>query len=354
MRLQTTIHTFLAIVSLAGVGVTQLTADTVETRNGARLVGKVTKIEDGKVFVTTDYAGDLIVKQSEVTGISTDAPVVVRLASGTTLQGTVASQGDTLKIAGPDGELSTHMDKVAATWVPGAEDPQIVALKKAMAAKERHWAYEVGVDVSGKTGNSQQLGTAMNARATLKTADDTLQFYTAYNRQVSDGAKSADQFDAGIDYQNNYAGRHSWYLRDESGFDRVKGIDLYNVAAVGIGYDLIKKAKHTLTARSGFSFRYEGYKNPAQMSLKTAGLDFGLAHEWEFSASKLVNRLAFVPSFNQFSNFTVKHESYYEVPLAAPAWKLRLGLSNDYNSEPGPGIQKLDTSYFTRLVLNWQ
>jgi hypothetical protein len=344
----------LALLSLAIFGMTQLSADTVETKSGAHIVGKVTKIEDGKIYLTTDYAGDLVIKQSEVTAMTTDAPVVVRLASGTTLEGTLSSTDGAMKITGPDGELSTKVEKVAATWAPGGEDPKVTAMKKELAARERHWAYEAAIDISGKTGNGEQLGTAVSARATLKTAEDTLQFYTAYNRQVTDGTKSADQFKAGVDYANNFSGRKSWYVRDEGGFDRVKDISLYNVAGAGLGYDFIKEAKHTLTARGGLSFRYEAYKNPATPDLNSSGLDFGLNHEWEFTGSKLVNRLAYVPAFEDFGNFTLTHESYYELPLANPKWKLRIGVSNDYNSQPGVGVERLDTSYFTRLVLNWQ
>ncbi len=67
-----------------------------------------------------------------------------------------------------------------------------------------------------------------------------------------------------------------------------------------------------------------------------------------------MNRIAYVPSFNDFSNFHFTHESFYEIPLAAPSWKLRLGVSNDYNSKPGKGVDKMDTGYFTRFVLNWK
>ena len=250
----------LAITALFAV---TASADVVETKNGARIVGKVTKIEGGSVFVTTSYAGDLTIKQVEVAGITTDAPVVVRLATGTTLQGTVSSEGDTLKITGADGQLSTKVEKVAATWSPGGEDPQVTAMKKALAEKERHWAYEAAVDISGKSGNKQQLATATGLRATLKTPEDTLQFYLAYDRQISDGAKSADQFKAGIDYANNFSGKLSWYAREEGGFDRVKGIDLYDTAGAGFGYDIIKEPKHLLTTRGGLSFRYEGYISPA-------------------------------------------------------------------------------------------
>lgn len=348
-RIQQVIGLSLALFLGAGLAM----ADVVETKSGARIVGQVTKIEGGKIYVTTDYAGDLVIEQSAVSGMQTEAPIVVRLASGTTLAGTVSSTGNSLIIDGEDGQLSTNIEKVAASWASGEEDPQVIAMKKELASKERNWAYEVAVDINGKSGNKSQLGTALSARATLKTAKDKLQFYTNYNRQESDGVKSADQFKAGIDYANNFSGHKSWYVRNESGFDRVKDIDLYNVAAAGMGYDFIKEDKRILTARAGLSFRYEGYKNPATDDVKSAGLDFGLNHEWEMEKSKLVNRLSYVPAFEDFGNYTITHESYYELPLSNPKWKLRVGLSNDFNSQPGTGVEELDTSYFTRLVLNW-
>jgi putative salt-induced outer membrane protein YdiY len=289
--------------------------------------------------VTTDYAGDLVIDQSAVSGMQTDEPVVVRLASGTTLAGTVDTEGDSLKINGENGQLTTSIEKVAASWAEGDEDPQVIAMKEELASKERKWAYEAAIDINGKSGNKSHLGTALHARATLQTSHDKLQIYTNYNRQKSDGVKSADQFKAGIDYSNNFSGKKSWYVRNESGYDRVKDIELYNVAAAGMGYDFIKEDKRTLTGRAGISFRYEGYTNPTRADTKSAGLDFGLNHEWEMETSKLVNRFSFVPAFEDFGNYTVTHESYYELPLS--------------NSQPGVGVEELDTSYFTRLVLNW-
>jgi len=353
MNLPTTLR-YVAIAGLTALCAARISADVIETRSGARIVGAVTRIEDGSIYVKTDYAGDLVIKQSEVTGLSTDAPVTVRLASGTVLAGKVSSSGGAIKIAGEDGELTTRVEKVATSWASGTEDPQVTAAKKALEASQRRWTYEVAADITGKTGNSEQLGTAVSARATLKSNQDTLQFYSAYDRQVTDGSKSSDQFKAGVDYQDNFSGRKSWYVRDEGGFDRVKDIELYNVAAAGLGYDFVKEEKHTLTGRVGLAFRYEGYKNPATEDVKEAGLDFGVNHEWTFSNSKLVNRLSFIPGFNDFSNFRLSHESFYEIPLVVPFWSLRLGISNDYNSKPGDNVEKLDTSYFTRLVLNWR
>ena len=219
---------------------------------------------------------------------------------------------------------------------------------------ERSWGYEASVDVAGKSGNKSQLGTAAALRATLAGVSDMLVFYSAYDRQLSDGKKSADQFKAGADYSSNFSSRTSWYARDEGGFDRIKDIQFYNVAAVGFGYDFIKEPKQTLTGRAGVSFRNENYKNPLTPDVNAAGLDFGLNHRLQLDDALLVNRLTWVPSFNDFANYRFTHESFYEMPLANPAWKLRLGVNNDYNSKPGKGVVKLDTGYFTRLVLNWK
>ncbi len=325
-----------------------LTADVIETKNGARIVGKVVRIADNAIAIETDFAGMLAVKQAEVVSISTDTPLAIRLQSGTRFDGKISTgAGGAVQIAGPDGTITTTVGKLASSWAVGGKDPEI-------AAAERHWSYEAAVDVSGKSGNRDQLGTAASLRAVLKTKLDTLQFYTAYDRQVTDGTKSADQFKAGVDYQNNFSGKTSWYARDEGGFDRVKDIELYNVAAVGFGYDVVKQPKHVFTTRAGLSFRYEGYKNPFTTDVKSAGLDFGLAQEVTFTASKLVNRVSFVPTFEDFGVYRLNQESFYELPLAAPSWKLRLGFSNDYNSQPGRGVKKLDTAYFSRLVLNWR
>lgn len=346
MNLQKTSQVFL-FAAVAVLGALRLAADVVETKNGARIVGKVSKIDGGAVVVDTDFAGTITIKQGEVTAITTDAPVAVRLASGTRIDGKVSGSAGSLQVAGADGTVSTTVDRVAASWAAGGKDPAIVAL-------ERGWAYEASVDIAGKSGNKSQLGTAAQVRATLAGPNDKLVFYSGYDRQVTDGQKSADQFRAGVDYQSNFSGSNSWYVRDEGGFDRIKDIQFYNVAAAGFGYDFVKKPKQTVTGRLGLSFRNENYKSPLTTDVNAAGLDVGLSHSLQLTDSSIVNRLTIVPSFDDFSNFRLTHESFYERPFVSPNWKLRVGVSNDYNSKPGKGVDKMDTAYFTRLVLNWR
>jgi hypothetical protein len=324
-----------------------LAADTVDTKSGAHLIGKIIKIDCGIVYLHTDYAGDVTIKQSEVAGFATDQPVAVRFDSGRRLDGKVTPANGKIQIAGQKGTLMTDVRHVAATWNAGGEDPIVTARRGA-------WTYEAFVDVNGEAGNHNQLGTSGGLRAVHRSTENELQFYAKYNRQVTDGQKSADQLKAGSDYAAHFSERTSWYVRDEGGFDRVMDIIFYDIAAAGLGYDFIKQPKHILTGRAGLSYRYDEYKNPATPHVNSLGADFEINHEWIFRTSRLVNKLAFVPAFQNLNNFIISHESYYEIPLADPAWKLRLGVSNDYNSRPGRGIKRLDTTYFTRLLLDWQ
>jgi hypothetical protein len=346
MKTPTVIKTLIGVLVTA-ISAAFLQADVVETKDGARLVGTIKKIAGGKITLGTSYAGDVSIAQAEVASVTMDEPLVIRLQGGTTMEGkiTTTSTGQ-VSIAGGDGTINTTVDKIATTWAPGGTDPAVAAL-------ERKWAYEAALDITGKSGNKSQFGSAVSLRATLAGSKDKLLFYTAYNRQETDNVKSADQFKAGIDYSNNFSGSKSWYVRDEGGFDRVKDIDLYNVAAFGVGYDLIKKPHQTLTSRLGLSYRYEGYGDALSEDVSSAGLDIGLNHTYNFGTMRMVNALSIVPAFDDFGNYRAIHDSHFEMPLASSQWKVRVGLSNDYTSQPAGATEKMDTTYYTRFVLNW-
>lgn len=325
----------------------RLSADVIETKDGARLVGKISAIAAGSVTLDTAYAGKITVKQAEVTTLTTDGPVSVRLTSGTRVQGRLTATASGLQIAAAEGSVATTLGQVAALWAADGRDPELVEL-------DRKWVIEATVDAVGRTGTREQLGTTAGLRATLAGARDTLVLYTAYDRQITDGAKSADQLKAGIDYSAKFTARNSWYVRTEGGFDRIKDIQFYNLTAAGLGHSFIENDRQKLTGRVGLSYRTENYRNPLNPDLSSPGGDLGIDHSLKFSNSSMVNRLSYLPSFDNFSNYRISHESFLEMPLTAARWKIRMGVTNEYNSQPAAGVERLDTGYFTRLVLTWK
>jgi putative salt-induced outer membrane protein YdiY len=325
----------------------RLSADVVETANGARIVGKIKKIHGGIVTLDTDYAGEINVKQVLVTKITTDHPVAVRFADGSGIVGVISSPAaDKLHIAGASRSADSPVGNVSATWAAGEEDPDVVALR-------RKWSYEAAADVTGRSGTNTSLGTSYEFRAKLIGPLDTFQYYTAYNRQETSGAVSADQFKAGADYADNFSAATSWYARDEAGFDRVNDISLYDIAASGLGYDFIKEKDQTFTGRVGLSYRYDEYSTPDTPALSSTGADFELEYLLKTKKWQVSDTIAFVPAFQDLGNYIITHEFAFEIPISKSLWKLSTGVTNNYNSRPVGGVDKLDTLYFTRLVLSW-
>ena len=67
-------------------------ADVIETKDGARLVGTVKGINEGKITLNTTYAGDISIDQAEVVSLTMEDALAIRLDDGTTLEGTVNAE----------------------------------------------------------------------------------------------------------------------------------------------------------------------------------------------------------------------------------------------------------------------
>ncbi len=66
------------------------------------------------------------------------------------------------------------------------------------------------------------------------------------------------------------------------------------------------------------------------------------------------NELTYSPNISEFEDYRILHDSALEMPMGTgDYWKLRMGVRNDYDSRPAVA-KGLETSYYTRLILNWQ
>lgn len=345
--MQKTIHHTMLLAGLL-LGLVGLSADTIETKDGAKLTGTVTKIGGGNVTLKTSYAGELTIKQSEIASIQTETPQMLRIEGGATIAGTLSTGSDgAVAVRGDAGALSTSVEKLSASWPVGETDPDVLA-------QQRRWSYEANFDLTGKDGNSDKLGIGMGFRARLTGPTDSLLFYTQYFYEKTDGEVSNDRFQAGVDYSHNFSERFSWYTRDEGGYDKDKDIDFYNIAAAGIGYDFVKRPEWKLTGRVGIAYRYEDYGDPATDDVSSAGLDLGLINRYRFSEFAIMNnQVTYVPAFNEFSNYRLVHDSNLEFPIGKSQWSFRVGLSNDYNSKPADDKKRMDTTYYTKFLLRW-
>jgi putative salt-induced outer membrane protein YdiY len=336
LRLQSVLAVALAAASFSA-------ADVIKTKDGTVLIGKVAKINAGTITFETSFAGELSIKQSEVVSLATSDPKAVRLVSGTRIDGTVATDDKgTVSVTGNDGKVVTEVSKINQAWPINARDP--------LAG---FWAYEATLNIQGAEGNTHALDTGASFSAILTTPTDLLKFYTAYDRAISNGTISSNQFKAGVDYSNQFTPDSQWFIRDEGGFDHVMDESFYDIAAAGYGFNFVKTPTDTLLGRVGVGYRYTEYGDPMTPVVSSGAGDFEIVHDYKGPHFEISNDLTYTPTFNDFSNYFITQDSFIQVPLKDIVLKFRAGISNNYNSKPTVGFKRLDTLYYLRLVYDF-
>jgi len=322
-------------------------ADLVVTKDGARLTGTITLIDKGRIHLDTPYAGPLEIDQSQVASFETEEPRFVRLQSGTVMAGPIQSSGDgKLKIRSEDGVLETDATRVAASWTPGAEDPEVVR-------NSREWRYEASLELTGRSGNTDKFNFGTNLAAELKGPDDTLALFFEYEQADTEGEKTEDRTAGGASYESFFSEIVGWYARTELEQDRIDDIDLRSTTGAGLSYRLIKKENQLLVARTGLGYEFTAYGDDSENE-SSATIDFGLRHDYTYKdVFEMENTLTYVPLLEDFGNYRLVHDSGIEIPIGSGEnWKIRMGVKNEYESEPVTDAN-LDTTYYTRMIYAW-
>jgi putative salt-induced outer membrane protein YdiY len=327
-------------------------ADRIELADGSTINGKILAAEGGKLKVETAFAGTIEIKQEAVKNFSTDEAVNVGLASGSAVLGKVAATDAGIKVAAANGDMTAGTAQVAAVWRQGDDSPTTKKLKAEAEALKRKWAYEASLAIAGRTGASEKFGAAAGFKATLASNQDKLIFSAAVERAKDNGVTTADRQFGGVDYSSFFSPDNGWYVRSSVEVDKIKSLDLRSSSAFGFSRKLLKKEKQDLEFRLGTGYRYESYSNGTNFS--SLGLDLAFLHSYTFGNAKMNNSISYIPAFRDFTNYRVHHESSIEMPLTASLWKLRVGIANEYESIPPAGVDRLDTTYFTSLILNWK
>ncbi len=344
---------FLSIgfLFVAGLVLTAV-ADQVELADGSLIKGRILTIEGGKIKLETTFVGTVSIALESVTHFATDEAVHVSVGGAPAVLSRIEPAGHGVRVAGDGVQTETAPTQVVALWRQGAENPAEKVARELLDKAKRKWAYEATVAITGRTGTSDKLNANAGFKATLASNRDRLILSVAADRAQDSGVMTSDRNFGGADYSSFYSPDHGWYVRTSLERDAIKALDLRSTSAVGFTRKLIRKSTQDLEFRSGASYLYEDYSTGTKFN--SPGLDFTLLNTYTFKGSKLSSTLSYAPTFRDFSNYRIRHESGLELPLSVSLWKLKLGLVNDYQSVPPAGVNRLDTTYFTSLLLNWK
>jgi len=232
-----------------------------------------------------------------------------------------------------------------------APAPAAVDANAPLAVEPPTWNYEADLDLGGRSG--EKTGTTLSAglRAEFEEKEVSKSLASIRgNTATTEDEKSADDLLAKVSYEQTLAEATFWYTRADAGYDRVRDLDLIALATGGFGYRLQQDDKGSFDVRAGLGYRVENLDN-GDPDVSSAALDLGLAYERELAWGKLRIGVDAVPSLEDLSDVTIRHESSFEFLLKDTPLGLRIGLLQDYRSE---SEEKLQNTYFLRLVYRWR
>ena len=339
-----------------------LVADTVTLDNGDKLTGKVTQIYKGVLKLETAYAGAIEVAQTNVVGLSVDAPVNISEYSpvpdsifenndGTELHDFITSSMNLeLKVA--EGEIPVR--NLCAFWLIDAPQPA------EPVKKSSPWSFAVSAESRFVDGNSEGSATGFNAEANYVIPSSfTFKLFAGSRYTKTDGVVSENNVFGGADadfFLSEYSGV---YARDELLSDDANDIQLRSTFAGGGEYFLYKNAipggLEMLRLRVGLGHRYEKHNGDDSSSSSDMTLDFGARfHKRLSDIFAWTTELTYTPAVKEFSDYIFTHDSHCDVDLAKDfRLSLEVGVLHTYNSVPPADNSKLDTVCFARIKKTW-
>lgn len=348
-------------VALALLLAATAVADVITLTDGSRLVGKVERMEDGKLTLVTEFAGTLTVESAQVQSIQIDEPVNVGMDTGDRLVGPVEWNAtvDHAVVQTEMGGVPIDVARVNAIWPKGGESPEARIMREQVeqeriTLKEARgkWTLVVEAGVNYTNGNSD----TMDARGAItlqhKTADDLLKFYVSGTYAEENQVRSESEAKWGAYYENLISKRWFAYAASDFEYDEFENLNLRAILRGGAGYYWIKTDPHELKTRGGIGFQHESYMDDT--SSNAALVDLGV--DWRIDIApwlQFVHGTTYYPTFNGLDDFRLVSDNALLIPLdGKKIWKLKLGALWEYDSKPDGTRKRLDETYYANIQVN--
>ncbi len=330
-------------------------ADSVTVNDGSVLVGAIEKVGDGKVVIVTQIVGRVELPLSLITSMATDGPFHITFASGDQLVGTIGpgTKANKLAVESALGNISVDSDRVEYLWPAGAEDPRIAAIRESarveIEAAKPKWVVTLEGGASRSEGNTDTLDGHGRLDVRRTTLRDRTHFFLSGVYSEQDDQRTKNEYRGGMRFENDLTEKWYWYTGLALEFDEFEDLDQRATATVGVGRFLIKSEEHELKARAGLGYRHESYEGGRTENDPTLDLGF----DWRLDIAqwaRLTHSTTYSPAFEQFDNYRLDMDTALVLPLKDDRIDWKLGMRNEYNSQPQPGFDRLDNTYYTSLV----
>ena len=311
--------------------------DEVLFKSGDRLTGTVKSLAGGKMLFDSKVAGPLTLSMDDVKTFSTDAPIEIALADGSSINNKIS--------AAADGNVAVDAGKT----LPLADIAKINPDKP-------KWSGVVSAGATFVRGNTKSDTASIGVEAMHRTDVDRISlgagYFTAKQRDASTHNNSTIADNWFLKGQYDYFVSKKFYaygnLRYEK--DRIAYLDMRLTPGIGFGYQWIERADLNISTEAGGNWVYEKYTDPDETRTYMAGR---LAYHVDKSFNEKVkafHNLEYLPSFEDVGTFLVNSDIGLRAAMTARlSFEAKAQLA--YNSQPSGDRDKKDLRYI--LGVGW-
>lgn len=324
----------LMIIQLSPINVN---ADEILFNNGDRITGQIITMEDGKLIISTSYAGEISVTWAEVAGIKSEDAIRILLSDETDIKGITkeAEKGKLgLKTDNIDETLSFDLAEVKSINPPA--EP-VVKLKGYL-----------NIGLTSAKGNTDNESHHMDGEFVARTEKNRYTVGAEINRADDDGEQTANNSLGYLKYDHFLKDKFFLYSNAFFEKDKFKDLNLRTAIGLGSGYQVLEQALINLSVEGGLAYINEDLENDLDNDYQSArwALNFD-----KYFFDKVIQFFHFHEGFFGFEDekdILIRSRTGIRVPVYK-AFNATLQFNYDWDKMPSAGRKKADSMYIFTL-----
>jgi putative salt-induced outer membrane protein YdiY len=221
------------------------------------------------------------------------------------------------------------------------------------------WRYLFSAGGNATSGNSETTAVNASGEAARVTEDDKLTVHGSLNYGRVDGAKSAQRYELGSQYNRDISVNSFKFGSADMLWDRPSNIAHRYSIAGGFGRHLLRSDDNSVDISLGLGYTQDAYVLSTEVLGETR-TEYGrtelvLAEESSHKltdTTKLRQKVILFPNLTDRGSYRASLDTGLSVAMT-PKLNLTAGFTYRYNTDPGVGLKRIDTAFVTGVSLRF-
>lgn len=354
-------------------------AGKIWLENGDQFSGDIISLEKSVLRIDSSTLGAIAVPWESVVSLESDTPLSIVLTNGDRLSVAISrSDGGQCRLhSGLFGEIDIFTQDIKFIGVESISEYQsklnsasesindlssdlsashetVKKLQDDLSAAtdlDRLWSGSVSMMAGGKMGNRDSVDAYVKSK--LKRATEKEELTLKADFGYGETEKVVDTIEGRFNSNLRVFFTKKNYVYGDLllEHDRFEDLELRVDGTVGSGYRFWKNSRSEFLSEVGAGFTQEIYRNGGDQTEAILRFAFEYSQMF-FEKSKFSQSFVLYPSVGQLGEFRVISQS----TLLTPIWdsfSWDISLTDEYDSEPNPGVDSNDISFRTGLTYSF-